>query len=82
MPSLGDRVRIYITMTAMVQNPRLLLLYGVTNYLRVVVRCLHSQNVRDDAVDLNVADQSCKEQLFSDGSAHQPKSRQPEEESR
>lgn len=55
LPSLGDRVCIYITMIAMVQNPGLLLLYGMTDDLRVVVCCLHSQNVWDDAINLNIS---------------------------
>lgn len=69
-------------MIAMVQNPGLLLLHTMTYDLRVVVCCLHSQNVWDDAVNLNIANQSCEEQLLSDGSTHQPESRQSQKKSR
>lgn len=69
-------------MIAMVQNPALLLLHAMTDDLGVVVCCLHAQNVRDDAVNLNISNQSCEEQLLSDGCTHQPKSRQPEKKSR
>lgn len=54
--------------------------HGLPHQLRVVVCRLHAQDVGDDAVDLHVPNQSCKEQLLRQGSTHQPQGRQAQEQ--
>ena len=48
-------------------------------HLRVVLGCLHAQDVRDDAVDLHITDQSSKEKFLHDGRTEQPQSRQSQQ---
>ena len=47
--------------------------------LAVILRCLHLEDVRDDAVYRNIANEASKKQLFRYAGTHQPECRQADE---
>lgn len=48
--------------------------------LAIIIGGLHFEDVRDDAVDLHVANEPCEKQLLCDSSTYQPEGRKTQQQ--